>query len=51
MYEQRIMKPIKIINMKGEREGYKGVILLKYIICMYRNITMKPLCTINIAQY
>jgi hypothetical protein len=49
MYENSIIKPIKIILKRGEGEGakrvIKGVNIIKFSVCMYGNIRVKLLCT------
>jgi hypothetical protein len=48
MYENRIKKPSAIV--KREREDKKVIEgLNEYIILIYRTITMKFLCTINVS--
>jgi hypothetical protein len=52
MYENRIMKPVKMVY-KGEDRKKKvteGVNIIKYIVHIYGTITMKPLYTIAICE-
>jgi hypothetical protein len=51
IYEDSIIKPTKYC-LKREKEESSGSItevmnLFKYSVCIYGNITMKPICTSN----
>jgi hypothetical protein len=51
MYTNGVIKPIKIVKIKMvRRDRVIGLFWLKYIICMYGNITIKPFVQLTFAN-